>query len=82
MEMPHIRMKLPHLRCVNCGTAHGEGKTFWHLSGYFGFSGQWCGDCYDLVAHDAYRQPKHPEEVLLLRIKHEVIKKQAQVTSV
>lgn len=45
--------------CSHCSIPKSSGKQFWHLTGYYGISGTFCSDCYDLVSHDAYHKPKH-----------------------
>ena len=56
--------------CRSCAqpatTAESHG---WRLTNYFGFSGFFCADCYDKIAHDADLKPKRPAEYLAMRIK-------------
>jgi hypothetical protein len=33
----------------------------WSLANYFGISGSFCSDCYDLVIHDSYSKPNNPD---------------------
>jgi hypothetical protein len=50
------------LKCTNCdNTSESYSGQFWHCRDYFGVSGTFCGDCYELVAHDAYRNPVNPQ---------------------
>ena len=46
--------------CDNCGEQKQD-QLAWILRNYFGISGYFCIDCYDLVAHDAYNNPKDPD---------------------
>jgi recombinational DNA repair protein (RecF pathway) len=55
-------MAANHQPCVNCGTTDHPGQ-WWCLQGYYGLSGAFCSDCYQLVSHDAYGKPNHPEEL-------------------
>ena len=38
------------------------GSQFWNCSGYHGITGRFCSDCYDMIAHDSYGNPKNPEK--------------------
>lgn len=45
------------------------GQYGWSLNNYYGFSGVFCADCYDRIAHDSRRKPKRPADYLAMRIK-------------
>lgn len=47
--------------CTNCGDVSVKGQ-WWCLNNYFGISGYFCPTCYELVSHDAYRNPRHPKD--------------------
>jgi hypothetical protein len=53
--------------CTHCGKLEVPGQ-WWVLRGYFGISGYFCPACYDLVSHDCYRKPKHPEQYKAIRV--------------
>jgi hypothetical protein len=54
--------------CKACTRAKDSvSGTWWHLSGYHGFSGLFCPDCFDKVSHDVYGKPNHPQEVEAMR---------------
>lgn len=57
------------IQCTCCGKEKQSGQ-FWSLNNYFGLSGRFCSECYEKVSHDAYKQPKHPEQytMILLRM--------------
>lgn len=58
-----INMTKDDMICSNCNCEHSRRKgQWWHLGNYFGLYGLFCPDCYDLVSHDAYKNPKHPIE--------------------
>ena len=61
------------MTCKGCD-ADKESKQgqWWHLTGYFGFSGRFCPDCYDMISHDSYGQPCRPADYtfMLLRNLH------------
>lgn len=50
-------------KCTCCSVSHRlrQGQ-WWHLSGYHKLWGFFCPDCYEKVSHDAYGNPRHPEE--------------------
>lgn len=54
--------------CTNCGDVEVRGQ-WWGLSSYFEVTGYFCPKCYDLVAHDSYRQPTNPEQYKAIRVK-------------
>lgn len=47
--------------CTSCGADVGLGQ-WWHLNNYHGLSGLFCPSCYAKVSHDAYGNPRHPEQ--------------------
>ena len=60
--------------CTYCGKAHHRedsrnGKWWWNLSNYFGINGFFCSDCYELVSHDSYKQPRNPGAYLMVLLK-------------
>lgn len=56
--------------CRGCDrSVISAGRHGWSLTDYFGFSGVFCADCYDRIAHDADLKPKRPAEYLAMRIK-------------
>jgi len=49
--------------CKVCGMENTtKEKQFWNLQNYFGVTGYFCGDCFDLVSHDSYSKPNTPAE--------------------
>lgn len=54
------------MKCTNCavenppGEARPNNPQWWFLSNYFGISGTFCPDCYELVSHTPYGVPRHP----------------------
>jgi len=61
------------ITCTGCGKPkiHNQKEQWWSCNGYFGFSGDFCSSCFDKISHDSYRNPKHPEEYLLMLLKSE-----------
>lgn len=57
--------------CTNCGQIHVEGQG-WGLNNYFGISGYFCSDCYEMVSHNSYREPNHPEQYRAIFVKQEI----------
>ena len=60
--------------CDCCGKPPRDKKTpgqFWTLNNYFGISGCYCANCYELISHDAFGRPKHPEEYTMFLLKQE-----------
>jgi len=54
------------MNCVICGKLKSKWEIFrwWHLSSYFGISGDVCPACYRKVSHDAWGNPDHPRAYL------------------
>ena len=57
-SMPHQ----PGDECAVCGCvkelrARGQ---WWILSGYYGLWGTFCPCCFELAAHDPYKNPRNP----------------------
>lgn len=58
--------------CAGCGVSDDPGQHrgyWWTLRNYYGLTGSFCPSCYDLVSHDGFGQPKHPEEYVLMILK-------------
>ena len=57
--------------CKGCGRSKEEDRweQWWGLRNYYGFTGSFCGDCYDKISHDSYGRPERPGDHLLMRIK-------------
>lgn len=57
------------LKSCTCCNEEKSDDQFWTLNRYYGISGRFCSECYDKVSHDAYGNPKHPDEYckILLR---------------
>jgi len=64
------------MKCTNCNVEKPKGEArqsdpqWWHLGGYYGISGTFCPDCYELVSHDSYGVPRHPAEYQQIKEKH------------
>lgn len=43
-----------------CTLCRRRRKTAWHLTGYYGFTGSFCRQCYEGISHDADGNPRHP----------------------
>jgi hypothetical protein len=57
-------------RCRGCDDDYLEKQgQWWNLSGYHGFRGLYCGDCYDKIAHDSYGNPVNPAEYIAMLLK-------------
>lgn len=56
--------------CTHCETPNNgnEKRQWWHLSNYFGVSGFFCPNCYEMVSHNSYRVPNHPEKYKMVRV--------------
>ena len=54
--------------CTCCGNDHSRGQ-WWSLKNYYGFTGLYCGQCYDLVKHDAFDRPVNPQGLVLARLR-------------
>lgn len=50
------------MKCTNCTTVKppGNARQWWHLGNYYGITGTFCPDCFELVSHDPYGTPNHP----------------------
>jgi len=48
------------MNCTNCGKPQDRNGQWWRLNNYFGFTGLFCPNCYDMISHDAYGKPNHP----------------------
>lgn len=60
------------MNCTNCGmTKVQRPGQWWGLGRYFGISGTFCPDCYELVSHDPYGKPRHPAEYEAIKAKQE-----------
>jgi hypothetical protein len=46
--------------CSCCNTVEVEGQ-WWMLRNYFKVNGYFCPNYYEMVSHDCYGKPKHPE---------------------
>lgn len=56
--------------CTNCGaTSDTRPGQWWGLGNYYGVSGTFCPDCYELVSHDPYRKPRHPTDYEAIKTK-------------
>jgi hypothetical protein len=56
--MSLLKPDRPNFVCSNCNA----GIAFsWSLAKYFGISGRFCSDCYDLVSHNSYGKPNNPD---------------------
>lgn len=58
------------MKCRACDTTKlDQIGQWWHLYNYFGFTGTFCSDCYDMVSHDSYQQPKRPADYTFMLLK-------------
>lgn len=56
--------------CTTCKVAREKRQgQWWHLAGYYGFTGFFCPDCYDKISHNSYGQPNRPRDHLLMLLK-------------
>lgn len=62
--------------CTECDAKWIPGSlpTWWSLNNYFGINGFFCSKCFDLVQHDAYKQPVNPGAYCLILLKQGVKK--------
>jgi hypothetical protein len=62
------------MNCTNCGVARVEkdGQQWWNLTNYHHVSGYFCTDCYELVAHDAYGNPKDVRSHAIVAVKQRI----------
>lgn len=67
--------------CTNCGKEHPHkdldwaqynGPAWWHLNDAHGIWGYFCPDCYELVSHDPWGNPKHPKEFKTIAVKQRI----------
>ena len=58
------------MKCQACNTTKENRQgQWWHLRGYFGFSGSFCPDCYDKISHDSYGRPNSPKDYTFMLLK-------------
>lgn len=58
------------MNCTNCGTTKARNPgQWWNLHNYFKINGLFCPTCYDKASHDAYGNPKNPNDYLLILLK-------------
>ena len=58
--------------CTGCGKDEDFGRskrTWWHCTKYFGISGYFCPECYDMISHDTYKNPKNPAAYTMMLLK-------------
>jgi hypothetical protein len=70
MEMKFKIHNDTNSNCSFCGEEKKHEEQRWHLSDYFGFNGTACHECYYKIAHDAYGNPRNPEEFVMMVLKH------------
>ena len=57
-------------KCTGCSVSYEKRQgQWWSTTRYFGISGYFCSDCYDMIAHDSYRNPKNPAGYTLMLLK-------------
>ncbi len=63
-------MNSPETPCTACDkTTRRSTEQWWSLRNYFGFSGDFCPDCYDKISHDSYGNPRRPKDYTFMLLK-------------
>lgn len=57
--------------CTNCGDVEVPGQ-WWHMSNYFGIHGYFCPKCSELISHDPYKKPNHPNEFKAIAVAQQI----------
>ena len=58
------------MKCRACNTTKEVRQgQWWSLNNYFGFTGNFCPDCYDKISHNSYRQPNRPKDYTMILLK-------------